>query len=449
MVTVAGCLIGPGYWLCGAVWDGHPFGKSPAEVHFTEFVLASAVVVVASWGLLLILGEALLFTLTIFRAYDEEQYDIYRNLMILWGYVLTLGIPRHFRRLPAQFGALNDDVGGGPHGGDRRTTDRPPTRDQRSRRAAEEARDARRYPNREDPRRYRSREDAREARRYPSEEEAREARRYRSRGEARETREYPNREEARETGRYPNREDPRDHTGCQNHAPERGGPWDHEDVRDHRPCRERTSPGQRVVPRQERTRDTSGSRRRDDERNSGRDDARPRSERDDERRSGRDDAPRRERARDGQGRRTGDRRVAGGPERVRPRRPAEPEESRVEPEASRVKPDVSQAEPDVSPAKPDVSQTGPGVPLGEPGAVPDNPLGPIFPPRPAVEAGTAPIAPVTGPVPPGGVEPSGLTVPGVAASLADAPADAQAIPGASAELRDALGLLLRYAVRRR
>ena len=110
ILYVAGGLLGPGYWLCGAVSDGHVFGKSPAEVRFTEFVLASVVVVVASWGLLLIVGEAMLFALAVFKADDRERYDVYRNLMILWGYVLTLGIPRHFRRLPAQFGALSDEL---------------------------------------------------------------------------------------------------------------------------------------------------------------------------------------------------------------------------------------------------------------------------------------------------------------------------------------------------
>ncbi|MGH3382098.1 MAG: hypothetical protein ACRDP6_45965, partial [Actinoallomurus sp.] len=109
ILYVVGGLLGPGYWLCGSVWDNRPLGKSPVETHFTEFVLASVVVVVASWGLLLILGEALLFALAVFKADDREQYDIYRNLMILWGYVLTLGIPRHFRKLPAQFEGLADD----------------------------------------------------------------------------------------------------------------------------------------------------------------------------------------------------------------------------------------------------------------------------------------------------------------------------------------------------
>lgn len=109
ILCVAGGLLGPGYWVCDSIWDGYIFGKPPAKVHFAEVVLALAVVVVASWGLLLILGEALLFTLAVFRADDRERYDIYRNLMILWGYVLTLGIPRHFRRLPAQFGGLDID----------------------------------------------------------------------------------------------------------------------------------------------------------------------------------------------------------------------------------------------------------------------------------------------------------------------------------------------------
>ncbi|MCW2863236.1 MAG: hypothetical protein JWP48_4944 [Actinoallomurus sp.] len=131
ILYVVGGMLGPGYWLCGVVWDGRLFGKSPAETRFTEFVLASAVVVVASWGLLLILGEAMLFALAVFKADDRERYDIYRNLMILWGYVLTLGIPRHFRKLPAQFGARPDDVrssgrGGQGAGRSRQQTGRPP-----------------------------------------------------------------------------------------------------------------------------------------------------------------------------------------------------------------------------------------------------------------------------------------------------------------------------------
>jgi hypothetical protein len=95
------------------------FGKTSADVHFREFVLASIVVVIASWGLLLILGEAMLFALAVFKADDRERYDIYRNLMILWGYVLTLGIPRHFRRLPAQFGAQPDEAQPEAHSGSR------------------------------------------------------------------------------------------------------------------------------------------------------------------------------------------------------------------------------------------------------------------------------------------------------------------------------------------
>ncbi|GLY77458.1 hypothetical protein [Actinoallomurus sp. CA-142502] len=121
ILFVLGGLLGPGYWLCGSVWGGRLVGRSPAEGRFTEFVLAMVVVVVASWGLLLILGEALLFALAVVRADDRERYDIYRNLMILWGYVLTLGIPRHFRKLPAQFGTLPDDARP-------RTGGRPPAR---------------------------------------------------------------------------------------------------------------------------------------------------------------------------------------------------------------------------------------------------------------------------------------------------------------------------------
>jgi hypothetical protein len=209
LFAVVGGLLGPGYWLCGVLWDGRPFGKSPAEIHFTEFVLAMIVVVVASWGLLLILGEALLFALAVFRADDKEQYDVYRNLMILWGYVLTLGIPRHFRRLPAQFGALNDDVREGPangggrggqgggrdrahgggayQGGGRRAGERPRARDQRRHRDTEDVSD----------------------------------------------------------GNGCRREDPRDRTGCQNRAPDRGGPWDQEDVRDHTACRKPANTAER------------------------------------------------------------------------------------------------------------------------------------------------------------------------------------------------------------
>ncbi|MFB9837687.1 hypothetical protein, partial [Actinoallomurus acaciae] len=84
ILFVVGGLIGPGYWLCGSVWDGRLLGKSPTESRFTEFVLAMVIVVVASWGLLLILDEALLFALAVVRADDRERYDIYRNLMILW-----------------------------------------------------------------------------------------------------------------------------------------------------------------------------------------------------------------------------------------------------------------------------------------------------------------------------------------------------------------------------
>lgn len=120
ILFVVGGLLGPGYWLCGSVGDGHVLGRTPSEARFTEFVLASVVVVVASWGLLLILGEALLFALAVFRADDRERYDIYRNLMILWGYVLTLGISRHFRKLPAQFASRFDDA---RDDGQRRTGD--------------------------------------------------------------------------------------------------------------------------------------------------------------------------------------------------------------------------------------------------------------------------------------------------------------------------------------
>lgn len=441
--AVVGGLLGPGYWLCGVLWDGRPFGSSPAEVHFTEFVLALVVVVVASWGLLLILGEALLFSLAIFRAYDKEQYDVYRNLMILWGYVLTLGIPRHFRKLPAQFGGLGDDARDGSRGahrdGGRRGDRGPNARDQRRPREAGEA------------------------------------------GEAR-----------RRSG-----EDPRERTGCQDRAldrvhdraHDRGGPWDHEDVRDHVPCRKRANPTRRR-PEDDRERDARPPRRRAEET----DPARP--EREDEReaaRAGRVD--RREAARPGRGEETEAARPghADGRETARSGRADEGEAARPgradgreaalpgrgdERDARRRRSDGRRvgAVPERDgargrppsrdrvrrPVDPEVTPERPGKPQKpekpqkrhkpvaalEPTA---NPLGPIFPPRPAAEdeappvVPVAPVTPVAPPSPYGGGF-SALTTPAVAASLADAIAIAGTIPDASAELRDALGLLLRYAV---
>jgi hypothetical protein len=106
---IAGGLLGSGWWLSSTVYDSPVFSRMPTTVHLPQFVLASGVVFMACWGLLLILGEVTLFALAVVKAGDREQYDLYRNLMILWGYVLTLGIPRLFRKLPAQFTASPDD----------------------------------------------------------------------------------------------------------------------------------------------------------------------------------------------------------------------------------------------------------------------------------------------------------------------------------------------------
>jgi hypothetical protein len=189
ILFVTGGLLGPGYWLCGSVGDGHVFGRTPSEVRFTEFVLASVVVVVASWGLLLILGEALLFALAVVRADDRERYDIYRNLMILWGYVLTLGIPRHFRKLPAQFASRSDDV---RDDGRRRTGAGPARRDRTAGRDRD--RDGARTRDEDRPA-ARSREAAarRDRERAPEHGEGREAPRAAA----------PNRASARRRGRAP------------------------------------------------------------------------------------------------------------------------------------------------------------------------------------------------------------------------------------------------------
>ncbi|MCW2944531.1 MAG: hypothetical protein JWR24_1248 [Actinoallomurus sp.] len=111
VLYIAGGLLGSGWWLFRILDDSTVFSKIPTTVNVPLFVLASGVVVVACWGLLLILGEVMLFALAVVKAGDREQYDLYRNLMILWGYVLTLGIPRLFRKLPAQFAPSPDDPG--------------------------------------------------------------------------------------------------------------------------------------------------------------------------------------------------------------------------------------------------------------------------------------------------------------------------------------------------
>jgi hypothetical protein len=221
ILYVVGGLLGPGYWLCGVVWDGRLFGKSPAETRFTQFVLASAVVVVASWGLLLILGEAMLFALAVFKADDRERYDIYRNLMILWGYVLTLGIPRHFRKLPAQFGARPDDVRSGGKGGQGAGR----SRQQTGRPADGHRRDGAHHQG-GGPAQERPDQRGTGARRRPEP---------RDRQDGRDTRDRAGYDETRD------RTGPRDRQG----RTDRGGSRDAEDARKRTAARERSRPGPR------------------------------------------------------------------------------------------------------------------------------------------------------------------------------------------------------------
>jgi hypothetical protein len=109
VLYVVGGLLGSGWWVSATVYGGPLLSKIPTTVHVPQFAMVSCVVTVACWGVLLILGEAMLFALAVIKSGDREQYDLYRNLMILWGYVLTLGIPRLFRRLPAQFSGSPDE----------------------------------------------------------------------------------------------------------------------------------------------------------------------------------------------------------------------------------------------------------------------------------------------------------------------------------------------------
>ncbi|MCO5991059.1 hypothetical protein NE235_33610 [Actinoallomurus spadix] len=110
VVYVAGGLFGAsgtGWWLAEARHDG---------LHITGLRLPPSVVLwglvgLAGWGMVLLLGELTLFVLAIVNVADAEVHDRCRNLMILWGYVLTLGTPRLFRRLPAQFAQLFTDDG--------------------------------------------------------------------------------------------------------------------------------------------------------------------------------------------------------------------------------------------------------------------------------------------------------------------------------------------------
>lgn len=124
---VVGGLLGSGWWLSVTVYGAPVLKKVPANVHVPQLAVATCVVAVACWGLLLVVGEAMLFALAVMKSGDQERYDVYRNLMILWGYVLTLGLPRLFRRLPAQFaGTLDEpDTGRAPGSARRDGTPRP------------------------------------------------------------------------------------------------------------------------------------------------------------------------------------------------------------------------------------------------------------------------------------------------------------------------------------
>ncbi|MEV5753417.1 hypothetical protein AB0L00_36835 [Actinoallomurus sp. NPDC052308] len=110
VLYVAGGLFGAsgtGWWLSEARHDGlHITG-----LHLPPSVVLWGLVGLAGWGTILLLGELTLFVLAIVNVADREVHDRCRNLMILWGYVLTLGTPRLFRRLPAQFAQLFTEEG--------------------------------------------------------------------------------------------------------------------------------------------------------------------------------------------------------------------------------------------------------------------------------------------------------------------------------------------------
>lgn len=100
---------GTGWWLAQGDTDGSPLSRIP--FHVPRSVAIGAVIGLAGWGALLLLGEVLLFVLAVARVDDPEVHDRYRNLIILWGYVLTFGTSRFFRRLPAQFAQFFGDDG--------------------------------------------------------------------------------------------------------------------------------------------------------------------------------------------------------------------------------------------------------------------------------------------------------------------------------------------------
>lgn len=103
---------GSGWWCSRIRFDGSILNKTPSEL--PRFVAIGGIIGLAGWGVLLIVGEATLFVLAVMNVGDREVHDRYRNLMILWGYVLTLGTSRFFRGLPAQFAQLFADEDAAP-----------------------------------------------------------------------------------------------------------------------------------------------------------------------------------------------------------------------------------------------------------------------------------------------------------------------------------------------
>ena len=112
---------GTGWWLAQGDTNGSALGRIP--VHVPRSIAVGAVVGLAGWGALLLLGEVLLFVLAVARVDDPEVHDRYRNLIILWGYVLTFGTSRFFGRLPAQFAQLFGDNGAAATGRHRASED--------------------------------------------------------------------------------------------------------------------------------------------------------------------------------------------------------------------------------------------------------------------------------------------------------------------------------------
>jgi hypothetical protein len=101
---------GTGWWL----FEKQRGDLSVTGLHIPASVALWGLAGLAGWGALLLLGELTLFVLAIVNVSDPEVHDRCRNLMILWGYVLTLGTSRLFRRLPAQFAQLFADENPSP-----------------------------------------------------------------------------------------------------------------------------------------------------------------------------------------------------------------------------------------------------------------------------------------------------------------------------------------------